>query len=154
MAHSAQQPAPSDSPPWFADGLRFSCTQCGNCCGGGPGNVYVSAEEGDKIAAFLGLSVEEFHRKFTRKEGWRRSLTEQANWDCVFLRPDAAGRKTCTIYEVRPVQCRTWPFWKSNLESRQSWAAAGTGCPGIERGKRHELPVIQAALTANGSLPL
>ena len=26
--------------PWYRDGLRFQCTQCGNCCTGDPGVVW------------------------------------------------------------------------------------------------------------------
>ena len=37
-------------------------------------------------------------------------------YDCVFLKEDPErGRKTCSIYPVRPLQCRTWPFWPENL---------------------------------------
>lgn len=145
---------PADTQPWYADGLPFSCTQCGRCCGGGPGFVWVSKPEIEAIARFLEVSAAQFTEQHTRKSGWRRSLREQANWDCEFLQPDGAGRKVCTIYPVRPVQCRTWPFWKSNLESPQAWSEAGEGCPGIDKGLRHPLPVIQAALESNGTLPL
>lgn len=37
---------------------------------------------------------------------------------CVFLEPDG---KQCSIYEARPVQCRTYPFWPTIMESMQSW---------------------------------
>ncbi|MFM1805538.1 MAG: hypothetical protein RL136_2417, partial [Planctomycetota bacterium] len=30
--------------PWYAEGLRFECTQCGNCCSGGPGAVWFTPE--------------------------------------------------------------------------------------------------------------
>ena len=31
---------PADSGPWYADGLSFECTMCGNCCTGPPGAVW------------------------------------------------------------------------------------------------------------------
>ena len=39
--------------PWYADGLNFTCTQCGNCCTGGPGFVWISREEIVRLAAHL-----------------------------------------------------------------------------------------------------
>ena len=37
---------------------------------------------------------------------------------CVFLGDDG---KLCGIYEARPVQCRTYPFWPNILQSMESW---------------------------------
>lgn len=153
MADRLSNPT-AEALPWYHAGLAFSCTCCGNCCGGGPGNVWVSKVESEAIARFLGLPPEEFQRRHTRKEGWRRALLEQPNWDCEFLETHPDGRKTCRIYPVRPTQCRTWPFWKSIVRSDTTWAHAGKGCPGIDRGPTHPLPVIQQALAANGALPL
>ena len=33
-----------ESAPWYRDGLRFTCTRCGNCCTGAPGYVWVDAD--------------------------------------------------------------------------------------------------------------
>jgi hypothetical protein len=38
------------------------------------------------------------------------------------------------VYEDRPRQCRTWPFWSSVLRSRESWEQAKAVCPGIDKG--------------------
>jgi uncharacterized protein len=40
----------------------------------------------------------------------------------------------CTVYPVRPKQCRTWPFWESNLQSPDDWNRTAEGCPGCNRG--------------------
>ena len=121
--------------PWYADGLEFTCTQCGNCCSGAPGYVWVSVEECHAIAASLGLGFEAFTRKHVRRAGKRLSLLERKNGDCEFLVREAAGLTRCAIHAVRPVQCRTWPFWRSNLDSPQTWALAGMRCSGINRGE-------------------
>ena len=39
--------------PWYADGLQFTCTQCGDCCTGDPGVVWVTDEELKAIADHL-----------------------------------------------------------------------------------------------------
>ncbi len=95
--------------PWYADGLRFTCTQCGACCSGEPGHVWVEQEEIDAMAEEMGLEVEVFERKFVRQVGPDRSLVEYPDGDCILLDPKT---RHCTVYEARPIQCRTWPFWQ------------------------------------------
>jgi hypothetical protein len=45
--------------PWYADGLSFTCTCCGNCCTGGPGFVWMDDQEIDRLAEHLRLSRDE-----------------------------------------------------------------------------------------------
>ncbi|MBS0603618.1 MAG: YkgJ family cysteine cluster protein [Verrucomicrobia bacterium] len=115
--------------PWYKDGLRFKCTGCGQCCTGSPGYVWVSDEEAVAIAERLKITVEEFIKKYTRRVGNRLSLKERLvnkQYDCVFL-----DGKRCTIYEQRPKQCRTYPWWKENVGSPESWTEEGVRCEGI-----------------------
>ncbi|MDZ4829702.1 MAG: YkgJ family cysteine cluster protein [Phycisphaerae bacterium] len=133
----------SASESWFRDGLRFECTQCGNCCTGGPGVVGFTVDEGRAIAAHLGLTEGTFLDRFTRASGAQRSLKElrtEYGHDCVFLdRTGGLGRAVCSIYEVRPMQCRTWPFWPENLETPEAWESAKRmmPCHGMNRGRVH-----------------
>ena len=127
--------------PWYEDGLRFQCTGCGDCCTGAPGYVWVVNEEVRAIADYLGVPEEDFLRRYVRKVGIRKSLVEFPNGDCVFL--DAQTRK-CTVYPVRPRQCRTWPFWQSNIKSPEAWQETCRVCPGSGRGKLHSLEDIEA----------
>ncbi len=115
--------------PWFKDGLRFKCTGCGQCCTGSPGYVWVSPSEAEAIAEQLKISVEEFIQKYTRRVGNRLSLLERRrnnNYDCIFL-----DGKRCTIYEARPEQCRTYPWWPENVNTPEDWKAEGVRCEGI-----------------------
>ncbi|MEO1008077.1 MAG: YkgJ family cysteine cluster protein [Planctomycetota bacterium] len=119
-------------------GLRFSCTMCGNCCTGAPGVVDLDEDEADALADHLGMDRSRFDAGYTKFVDGRRSLTERLTafgYDCVFLdRTTIPGRAVCGVYDHRPSQCRTWPFWKSNLASERSWATAASGCPGMNRG--------------------
>lgn len=144
-------PVPELPPPdsWFADGLRFSCTRCGRCCGGAPGYVWVSDAEIAGLAAAVQLTPAEFRERHTRKVGSRRSLLEHADGDCEFLIRDESGKAACSVHASRPLQCRTWPFWKSTLRSGRAWAATARWCPGMNQGEHHPLPVIQEALRRN-----
>lgn len=130
----------SEHEPWYRDGLQFTCTQCGNCCTGAPGVVWVDDSEIKAIAELTGKSTGEILLMHTRLYAGRRSLTEFANGDCTFFDPEKRG---CTIYEARPTQCRTWPFWNSNLESRASWEALSPECPGAGKGNFVSFEEIQ-----------
>lgn len=119
-------------------GLRFSCTMCGNCCTGPEGYVLVNDAEVAALATRLGMSDAEFRKQYTHISIAGLSLTEKLTpfgRDCIFLdRDKIPGKAVCGVYEDRPRQCRTWPFWKSNLHSRRHWERAKQICPGMDRG--------------------
>jgi Fe-S-cluster containining protein len=117
--------------PWYSDGLAFSCTRCGKCCTGEPGFVWVNDEEVAAIAEFLGEPVEEVRGLYTRRAKFSRTLREKDNGDCVFYDRE----KGCTIYSVRPPQCRTWPFWESNVKTAEAWDETQRICPGSGHGE-------------------
>ncbi len=130
---------------WFAKpnkegevGLRFSCTQCGNCCTGAEGFVLFTADEASSMADHLGLTTEQFFDQYTCETSMGRSLKETRTdfgLDCVFLdRSSVPGKVICSVYEHRPEQCRTWPFWPSNLGNARMWEQAGVNCPGLGHG--------------------
>ena len=131
---------------WYREGLHFSCMQCGNCCGGAPGYVWITKEEIGRVSAFLGRTDGWLDEKHLRRIRLRYSLTEKENGDCVFLerRGDEAR---CAIYPVRPLQCRTWPFWRENLRSLDAWNEAHTKCPGMNTGRTYHLAEIEALRT-------
>ncbi|HYO24725.1 MAG TPA: YkgJ family cysteine cluster protein [Lacipirellulaceae bacterium] len=137
--------SPAGDRPWYADGLKFQCTGCGDCCGGAPGYVWVNQAEIDALATRLGMTPADFERKYVRNVGVRRTLKERKNYDCVFL--DDATRK-CTVYEDRPRQCRTWPFWNSNLRSPEAWEATSEACRGCGQGKLYSIEVIEQQAAA------
>jgi uncharacterized protein len=121
---------PEVDPPWYQDGLRFTCTQCGKCCTGAPGFVWVTDEEIDKLAAARGMKRAEFAAVYTYKTRGKVSLRERNNGDCIFYDAD----KGCTVYAARPMQCRTWPFWESNLTTPEKWEETEAVCPGSGEG--------------------
>lgn len=119
------------SEPWYKDGLRFTCTRCGDCCTGEPGFVWVSDEELEAIAELRGEPVEKVRSLYTHRTDRGRTLRERANGDCVFFDRQAG----CTVYSVRPAQCRTWPFWESNLATPEHWQETCRVCPGSGQGE-------------------
>ena len=134
--------------PWYADGLRFSCTRCGQCCGGGPGTIRVSDEEISDLAAHLHETDASFRKKHTWKiRGGDISLKEKPNHDCVFY----DRTEGCAVYSMRPRQCRTWPFWSSVVHSRDTWRETSSCCPGMGIGAQHDAETIADATGRDGT---
>jgi Fe-S-cluster containining protein len=124
-------------------GLQFSCSACGDCCTGDPGHVWVNDEEVAALAAAREMSVVAFEKEYLRKIGSRRSLFERFNGDCILF--DAEKRR-CTVYAARPTQCRTCPFWPSNVENAEAWSDTCEECPGAGAGELHSVESIRARL--------
>lgn len=114
--------------PWYRQGLHFSCTQCGKCCTGLPGFVWITDAEIVQMAQFLKISVSIFKRLYVRRIGQRYALTERKSHQhsCVFYQ-----NQQCQVYAARPLQCRAYPFWQENLLSEQSWTQTTQECEGI-----------------------
>jgi len=129
---------------WYAGGLHFECLQCGACCSGpDEGYIWVTRPEIKFIAEFLKISVEELRQKYLERVGLRTTIVEKAaTKDCIFLRT-TGGKRVCAIHPVRPTQCRTWPFWTSNLASSNAWNRAAQKCPGINRGGHYSFEQIE-----------
>ncbi len=77
----------------------------------------------------LKLEVAEFERRYVRQVGIRKSLIEFPNGDCVFFHGES---RSCQVYDARPRQCRTWPFWNSNLASPEAWQRDGAALPRLQ----------------------
>ena len=91
---------------WIKKGLRFECQpDCGHCCSqsmfgkGDVEGVFLSKRDVGRLqTAGVAWAIEE--------RGDHRVLSE-ASGTCVFLDPRTKG---CGIYDVRPTQCRNFPF--------------------------------------------
>jgi Fe-S-cluster containining protein len=118
--------------PWYEHGLKFACTGCGDCCTGDPGYVWVHRKEIAALARALGMDIGQFESQFVRRVGARKSLREHSNGDCVLFNPQT---RQCLVYEQRPRQCRTWPFWESNVSTPRAWQDTTHACPGCGQGQ-------------------
>jgi Fe-S-cluster containining protein len=103
--------------------------------------VWFNADEGRAIAKQVGLDEGAFLDKYGRTIAGRWSLVEhetEHGYDCIFLdRTSIPGKAICGIYQARPTQCRTWPFWPENLKTKRHWEEVKrrTPCPGMGNGK-------------------
>jgi Fe-S-cluster containining protein len=119
----------------YHDGYSYgfdptACATCGGaCCRGESGYIWAKYKEIEEMAEFLELSVEDFGKMYLRKVKHRYSLTEkkilEEDYACVFF---DEKQKRCTIYPVRPLQCRTFPFWDQYKNDENG---VRQECPGI-----------------------
>ena len=115
--------------PWWQEGVRFACQGSGKCCvsRGAYGFVYLTLEDRRRLAAHLGMPTWQFPRQHCAKTDGLFHLKETGP-ECRFLRENR-----CSVYEGRPTQCRTWPFWPENMPAR-AWTAIAAFCPGVGQG--------------------
>ncbi|MGC8740784.1 MAG: YkgJ family cysteine cluster protein [Candidatus Sumerlaeaceae bacterium] len=96
---------------------EFVCARCGNCCRG-EGIVRVKPDEAMSIAAFLGLSLDEFYAHFTRDPEDPGDAQQGIRWlidkpgplrECIFL-----DGNLCRVHPVKPERCRAFPLaWRT-----------------------------------------
>ena len=106
-----------------------ACKTCsGRCCRGFGGYVWISAEELEKMATARGMDADSFSNQYVRQAHGKLSLKEviiNGEHLCCFF--DYAERR-CMIYENRPRQCRTFPFWEAYRKDPQELLRE---CPGV-----------------------
>ena len=126
---------------FYDDGLRFSCIYCGDCCRISDGYVWLTHDSERAICERLDIDDEEFRSLYTEIVDKMVALKSFPNGDCIFY----DEKDGCKIYDVRPLQCKTFPFWPDNVRSSQHWQRAGKICPGIDNGKLHNKDEISNA---------
>ncbi|KAG8469851.1 hypothetical protein KFE25_006306 [Diacronema lutheri] len=144
--------------PWYADegapALTFSCTACGGCCSGESGLVLFSRNEAARMAAKLGLSTGAFYETYAHRASTQGTIKAKRAWslkevpskhglDCALL---GAGRK-CRVYDARPMQCSTYPLWRENVATEESWEEVKRECPGVRRRDGRPLSAEHIART-------
>jgi Fe-S-cluster containining protein len=116
------------SDPYDALGL-FRCTKCGECCKG-YGGTYVTPEDIDAIAKFIGVERHRFVSQYCVLSGGRPLLAQADNGYCLFW------DTVCTIHPVKPRMCRQWPYIPSVVTDIKNWHVMAANCPGM----RTDLP--------------
>ncbi|KPA15786.1 protein belonging to Uncharacterized protein family UPF0153 [Candidatus Magnetomorum sp. HK-1] len=106
-----------------------ACNDCpGYCCCGEPGKIWVNAHEINQICAFLQINIIDFTDTYLNRFDNQSSIIErytENGFECVFF---DNVQKHCSIYKVRPSQCRQYPFWKHLKEQKTNVVQE---CPGI-----------------------
>lgn len=127
---------------FYEQGIRFECKGEGKCClsRGKYGYVYLSFNDRKRLAAHFNISTNEFTTTYTSKVDGLYQLNYTDN-DCPFLK-----NNRCDVYESRPWQCRTWPFWPENMDSAVWEQEVAPYCPGIGKGRLYSAEEIEEIL--------
>jgi Fe-S-cluster containining protein len=107
--------------------FHFACRRSGNCCSIPGGFVRTTRQEQERLAELLGMTHGAFVARYLQPDGTR--LKEGIGHRCVFLRDGTQA--SCSVYESRPEQCRTWPFWQRMKTDPDLLQLAVRTCPGI-----------------------
>ena len=117
----------------MAEGLRFECQPgCTECCRK-QGFVYLTEGDLARAAEFLGMTPQDFERRYVYRTRRLLRLRTPRDSRCHFL--ESGGY---SIHPAKPTQCRAFPFWPELVDSRREWNRAKAYCPGIGKG-----PLIQ-----------
>lgn len=125
---------------FWEKGIRFECQGTGRCClsRGAYGYVYLTLDDRRRLARHLGTRTAAFTRRHCATTDGYVHLKHPEK-DCQFL-----DGKRCGVYEARPAQCRTWPFWPENLNARTWKKEVASFCPGVGKGRLHSADEIRA----------
>ena len=118
---------------FYEQGLKFECQGSGKCCTshGEFGFVFLTQEDRRRFARHLNITTTAFTKKYCDRTNGIWHLKEDAqNTDCMFLR-----NKRCSVYEARPNQCRTWPFWPEVMNAKAWKSEVASFCPGVGKGR-------------------
>ena len=100
---------------------------CGRCCHG-KGGIRVTEEEVEAQAGYLGLTPDEFKRKYTLLRHGKREIGTREDGACHFLKDNVCG-----IHPVKPAICALWPWLPGPLAEEMGFLSLKQDCPGVER---------------------
>lgn len=129
--------------PFWKQGVRFECQGSGNCCTSRDdyGYVFLTLQDRRRLAAHLGIPTAVLTKQYCEKTPEEEYHLRHPELDCCFLE-----EKRCSVYEARPTQCRTWPFWPENMPPKVWKKEIVSSCPGIGKGRLYTAEEIERML--------
>ena len=107
--------------------------------------MYLTESDVAALAGALGITVTAARQRYTFRDenGWTE--LDFRGGRCVML---DATTNLCTVYDSRPTQCRTFPFWPE-LIRRGAWTPeAKRICEGVGNGRVVPKDEVAARLQA------
>jgi Fe-S-cluster containining protein len=102
------------------------------------GEVYLSKEDGPRIAAHLSMEIADFEAKYIESKGRSARLRKPPDRQCLFHQ-----QGKCAIHTVKPVQCRVFPYWPEIIETAEAWDETAKRCPGMNKGALVQIEIVR-----------
>lgn len=113
--------------------VRFRCVKCGICCGDTKEktrHILLLAPEAEHISKTTLQPTARFALRINSAEPYAYEMKKRDDGKCVFLKNDR-----CTIYAVRPLICRFYPFELKSLGDKKYQFLFTEECPAIGKGR-------------------
>jgi Fe-S-cluster containining protein len=117
----------------YPTAIRFRCTKCGICCGDTKEktrHILLLKTEAEQIAKTTMQPIFKFAVKIKGKAPYSYEMKKIENGKCIFLENDH-----CTIYPMRPLICRFYPFELKASISKKPTFLYTEECPGLNKGR-------------------
>lgn len=105
--------------------VSFNCTKCGKCCKGTP-NSGVRLSDSDSSRLFKAVGPARYHQNVKIRSEAGHSQIKMKDGACSFLNAD----NSCSVYDARPDQCRSFPFWSGGFVEPGRWKLLN--CEGLK----------------------
>ena len=116
----------------FPRNIHFECSRCALCCRDTENRsrtILLLRREAEKISGKIQKSIVEFAERKEGVEPYVYVMRKTSDGKCVFLKDNL-----CTIYEMRPLICKFYPFKLDNLGNHKYVFNYTQECPGIGSG--------------------
>ena len=113
--------------------LRFSCINCGICCGDTKDkkrNILMLKKEAKQISSKIGKNISDFADICIIKSPYFFEMKKNDNGMCMFL----SSKNKCDIYSNRPLICRFYPLELVDQINDKYKFSFTEECPGINQG--------------------
>ena len=114
--------------------VHFRCERCALCCGDTEERVrsiLLLKTDADRISRKTSTGIDEFAEKIEGSEPYVYRMRKTEDGKCLFLKENS-----CSVYQVRPLICRFYPFQLKNLGNGGYAFSHTDECPGIGKGPR------------------
>jgi len=114
--------------------VRFKCKRCASCCGDTQNrtrSILLSKPEADYISKKTFMDINIIAEETGGFEPYVYAMKKTKDGKCIFLKS-----KSCTIYPMRPLVCRFYPFPLRSLGNDRYVFDYAEECLGIGKGSK------------------
>ena len=116
----------------YPKNVRFRCEFCTLCCRDTESrirHILLLKSEANHISRETSIEINKFAEEILGFEPYVYQMKKTEDGRCIFLKGDS-----CSIYSIRPLICRFYPFQLKSLRKGMYIFTYTNECPGIGRG--------------------